>query len=450
MRRIFGSLIVLIFLLQFTGCLDSSTEPDPVDDPEDNSKQESELLTASADSALIAMVNAGNVGEFDSPDDMLPYAQDIAMLYKDAAAKDPSNSRANFGAAIFGFQSILDDPAMVELQDLITSMEEEFPDGSAPKYVNSYFLGGLSKKAPDDPDMGDPLEGINTLMLFIQNSLSTNDILEFIQDLIDSALIGQLNESISYMNKVHADNDFVFLITPEMTGEIETYEIDLGEVYMFSAMMRAMRANLKIMNAYQLSYGSIEDFDSEALIEMIADQDTNNGSFLTLRDNTTLPSAEQDLIDALTMIENAVDYIKTETDNQDNDLIKQGDLMEADSEISIDMGQDEDNPIPLMRNATGITDLSSKIKTLLSGPFDVEFPGAITVSFDISALLDNGITDIKSLLPLHEWNLDDMDDPIYLVDSQGNRTQMPTFPDPTFGGLLPGMTQQGIEDLMIE
>ena len=46
----------------------------------------------------------------------------------------------------------------------------------------------------------------------------------------------------------------------------------------------------------------------------------------------------------------------------------------------------------------------------------------------------------------------DHNEPVYLVDSQGNpldpSIQYPVFPDPTFGGVLPGMTQAKLQEFM--
>ncbi|MFC1606380.1 hypothetical protein ACFL47_00295 [Candidatus Latescibacterota bacterium] len=444
MKKPFGALLVILLISLFTGCLESSTDSvvdgDVVDDDDikTDDVQVASLMTASADSAVIEMFKSGTAGEFEDPDDMFPYLKEIALLYMDAAEKDPTNSRANFGAALFSFQGMLDDPLVLEVENLIESLDTEFPDVTA-KYVNHYFMSGIAKTTDDIDIFGDPFESINTLMISIQNALSNPNMIAYIQNMIDNVLVDQIDESIGYMDKVITDKEFVYHITPEMTGEIETYELDLGEVYMFAAMMRAMRANLKIMNAYDLSIGLPQDYYPETLLNMIIAQDTNNGSFLTLRNNTTLPSAKQDLINALTMIENAVVFIESETDSQENDLIKQGDILEADGDIMYDINE-EDNPIPVLRNITGITDLSGRIKTMLDGPFDVEIDEGVTISFDISAFLDNGIPDIKALLPYHTWNMNNLDEPFSLVDAEGNLTDGPIFPDVTFGGLLPGMT----------
>ena len=49
-----------------------------------------------------------------------------------------------------------------------------------------------------------------------------------------------------------------------------------------------------------------------------------------------------------------------------------------------------------------------------------------------------------------EYDFDDVE-PAYLIDSQGNpldpEISMPVFPDPTFGGVLPGMTMLRLLEL---
>ena len=69
------------------------------------------------------------------------------------------------------------------------------------------------------------------------------------------------------------------------------------------------------------------------ILPLIKSQDENDGSFLKLRSTSILPSAKQDLLDALSMIEDGVAFIKSETDDQMNDLIKKEDVTIIDQDI---------------------------------------------------------------------------------------------------------------------
>ena len=409
---------VILALVMFSACWDSSTDNG---DDEGNGEEtktdvlKSERLTASADSVVAAMMTAGVSGA--EMQDMTDYMETAGQLYEDAAAADPSNSQANFGAALFSFQLLLEHPDMKLVQETLEEWVEDVENLDYSKYyVTQYFMFGQSEFEIGD-EWGsweediDPFDALMTMMYFVQNSLTKTDMISLLQDIIDTSLIGSLDKSIANIDKVLTDKDFIFDLSSFMTAGDDGFELDLGEVYMVSASMRMLRGSLKIINAYQYSIpgvtGNADLSDMTTVLPLIKSQDENGGNFLKLRSLSILPSAKKDLTDALTMIESGVTFIKNETDDQFNDLIKQQDLTEADQEINSEFTQySSDMPVPALRGAKGIVDMAQKIKTMLDGPFDIEMEtgnGVETISLDISAFLNNGIPDIKNVLPYHEW-----------------------------------------------
>ena len=66
-----------------------------------------------------------------------------------------------------------------------------------------------------------------------------------------------------------------------------------------------------------------------------------------------LPSAKQDIIDALTLIENGVNFITSETDDQLDDLIAKHDITDLDADIDEEFTDDDAGiPVHVLRNAT--------------------------------------------------------------------------------------------------
>lgn len=409
---------MILALVMFSACWDSATDNG---DDKGNGEEpktdvlKSERLTASADSVVATMMTAGENGA--EMQDMTDYIETAGQLYEDAAAADPSNSQANFGAALFSFQLLLEHPDMKLVQETVEEWAEDVENLDYSKYyVTQYFMFGQSEFDIGD-EWGswqediDPIGALMTMMYFVQNSLTKTDMISLLQDIIDTSLIGSLDKSIAYIDKVLSEKDFVFNLYSFMIAGDDGFELDLGEVYMVSASMHMLRGSLKIMNAYQYSIpgvtGNADLFDMTTVLPLIKSQDINGGNFLKLRSLSILPSAKKDLTDALTMIESGVTFIKNETDDQFDDLIKQQDLTEADQEIDSEFAQySSDMPVPALRGARGIVDMAQKIKTMLDGPFDIEMEtgnGVETISMDISAFLNNGIPDIKNVLPYHEW-----------------------------------------------
>jgi len=413
--KLFKALLVaaLALTLFFVSC-DSIVEDEATDETQDIFDSElSERITVSADSVVTEMVKAMEAG--GSTSDMSDYMESAAELYAEAAVTDPENSRANFGAGLFAFQSILDHPDIKMMQDKLQEWSQNMDDlDHARYYVTQFFLYGQSwveiteqygeNRWTEYIDI-DPASALLAMVYFVQNSMTEPDLIALFQETIDSYIIPALDDAIGYMDKVLTDDEFTYLLSADMTMEDDAMEVDNGEVYIISALMRIVRANLKIMNAYQLSIpgvGSMGNyFDEVSLINLVKAQDEQGGDFLKLRSNSILPSAGQDILDALTMVEESVIFIQQETDSQLNDIIKREDITEADQEIPSLI--EYDMPVTVLQSVAGIADIVTALKTMFSGPFEIETFDGESITMDLTAFLNNGMQDLKALLPYHEW-----------------------------------------------
>ena len=208
-----------------------------------------------------------------------------------------------------------------------------------------------------------------------------------------------------------ADNDFVYSITQEMTGEDQAYEVDLGEAYLIAGTMQLFRNVFTMLTAYDLNIpgAKMSDYGDDAVLAaLLEQQDVTSGPFLKLRDTARLPRARQDMLKALDHVDAAMAFITAETDDQLDDIIKREDVTETDTDIDDSFGDTtEEIPVSLFRGTTGILDLTSRIRTMLSGPFDVEIEtddGTETIQVDLSAFLNNAIANVKQFLPYHTWS----------------------------------------------
>ncbi|MFC1490164.1 hypothetical protein ACFL6K_03045 [Candidatus Latescibacterota bacterium] len=429
MRFINWVLILLLAALFFSACEESplDSEGDVVIDV-----GKSDELVVSADSLLVEMMNSAD--EDISMDELLDQVTEIKDLYQQAAAKNPANSTANFGAAVFTFQDLMSHPDVDLMMDTLESWKDDIDNVDYTKYyLTQYFMFGenviTERQEWEDWDGTtyehtferylSPDEAFFRLIFLVQNSLANPNLVALVQDIIDETIIDTLDDAIAYMDVVLTDNTFTYSPDESLLEDDESIEFDLGEAYMISALMRFARANFKIMNSYQGTIPGVNNttdlFDMTTVLPAIKSQDENSGSFLKLRSNTILPSAKADFLAAISMVESGVNFIKSETDDQMDDLIKKQDVTETDADIDSEFDHSAENfiPLPIFRGATGIMDIADAVESMITTPFDIEInfdSGVETISLNLAAFLNNGIPDIKAVLPYHEWtDFNDLD-----------------------------------------
>jgi hypothetical protein len=408
--------LVACFLFFFAvGCSNNPTDSGKGPASEAD-KQQAQKLSASADSVISEMIKASS-GE---PSLTLQgsYLKTAKNLYSDAVSLDPDNIHANFGASISGFQSLIEDPDFQAIKTTLVSWNTTIIDHQDPRYILAqFFLFGKTTfqvgqgESATDYDL-DPLSSFTALMSLAYGSLSDPNIVSLLQNKIDTLIIPQINSSIGYMDKVLANKNFEFILTPEMTGQDLGIEMDLGDAYLFSAVMSAMKGVLEIMNAYQLSVPGITnpfDYANQLVIlPLIKSQDLNHGPFLKLRNTSMLPQAKSDLLASVQKVKSGVQFIKAETDDQATDLISQQVLADAEQQIPENLA-DYVSIFPGLSEVTDFVGLANKLNSYLSGPYSVEMgEGMEPITMNLSAFLNNGIPDFKNIIPYHTWaNLND-------------------------------------------
>lgn len=397
---------VLFLSVVLAGCLGSSTDSgDNGDGDGGDAKAEAKALAASADSVLSVMLAQSNSETpVSSNRGFLKTAEE---LYRDAAKKDPSNSEANFGAALTSFQLLLDNSDLNTIVKNLETWNTSITDKNDPRYLLArYFLFGESEFPDIDSTSGenfslDPEAALAALFSLVQGSLSNPDIVSLTQLTIDSVLIPRLDQSISYMDKVLGDTSFRMEIDD---GETR-YEMDLGDAYLLSGAMHLLRGGLKMINAYQYSISGASkwtDYSNPiAIMPLVKSQDLNGGSFLKLRNTTSLPAAKTDFVTAIANAKKGINSIKSETDDQSDDVITPEMIAEADSTILEEMG--EDMPIPVLGQATSLVGRLDALNSMITGTFTVNMDNGDQVTVNLSPFLANGIPDLKKVMPYHTW-----------------------------------------------
>jgi tetratricopeptide (TPR) repeat protein len=325
-------------------------------------------------------------------------------LYREAISLDPQNLDAHFGAAVTEALILEDDP---EIADAIEAWIEYFDEHPGP-WPSPGLLG----------DTGLPLSALALIRGIVESMTSTAQgppTMSEMQQILENRVLPVTSYVLARFSLLESNPSFQFIATPGMTGEPESIEIDVGDIYLADAGVRVMRATIYFLISYALD---VDDYEEPSWETLLAD----GSSFLMLYPAgwTYMQNARSDLLAAIGRAENGIDAILGETDDQSDDF------------VVIDHPEDPD----FQQGQETLDDL----RTALSGPIEIEIPweqpGEPTVTVDLSMFFLNPIQDWKAKLPYYHFEEGEpvLEEPI-------------TFPDPTFNGMLPGMTNDRLREL---
>ena len=377
-------------------------------------------------------------------------------LYREAIEADPSNTEAQFGAAITSL--------------LVLAINEDVR--AAQDSLNAYmgneggeiFLGSLDLVSTTEVAGRLPLMTAEMTQDAIANPFKVSDL----QQTISEEIIPAIDYSLERLQIVEGDLDFTFELTPKMQGDEyeETREIDLGEAYMIDAQLRLLKAVFQVAIAYNFdfddngSYASFDDDSDENILRQMERLD-KTVLFMTLRTPDAMRDAKTSILVAIDKIEEGLGAIRLETDDQDDDIILAEDLDDLDDEIDL---SDQGDDVPaFFREIRTVNTALRKAREILEGTVEIEadFDGDSytpkqTVIFDVGQFFDNPIEDLRTLLPYHTWHLDllqnrNFADELVLTDAEGNALEDSpplVFPDPSFGGVFSNIsTNEQLLDL---
>jgi hypothetical protein len=301
-------------------------------------------------------------------------------LYNEAIEADPNNLDAQLGAAVSRILALLKTPEFIQLRNAWWNADNDFN---------------------------------------LDNTSLTEARLKF-SNFINNALIPAIDYSLERMavlDKLENKN-YIYLITPEFYDEPEgdTYELDMSEIKQFHAMLLLIKATTNITQAYKIDLTNYS-------LEGIKNALTKGSDFLTLLDANKMVLAHTKANEAIDKSLESIEFLLAETDDQDNDLIK-------------NTSENTDKIYEFKNNLL-------KIKDALNNPYEISHNN-ITMNLTISNFFNHTPQDLKALLPDYTVTIENNELKIKLVAE--NNMDL-TFPDTTFGGLLEGNPSQ--EDIKL-
>ena len=237
---------------------------------------------------------------------------------------------------------------------------------------------------------------------FPHSAPRTEEILDALRDV----LVPEIDAALTTLNGLPTSMEVPFVLGNlppclSMVADGFVVEIDRSDVQVLTATLQAIRGVLEILAAYDVDV-SLQVLTTSTLQEVLAAEPT----ILSLVSRAHLSSARTFFDQALTQASQAIQSVLAETDSQADDLlvITPGDISDAQR----------------LRRTLDFVRQSLYGTVVLPTDIGLDDPERLNLSLFFSGRLGA----LRSLVPTPDGS----------------------FPDPTFGGVAPDLTQQDIEE----
>lgn len=309
-------------------------------------------------------------------------------LYLEAYNYDRTNKDANFGLGITELMMLTQDPEVNRIFDewkeyLQTTTPFEVP-GQRPSSMNVFGANlGIATSIQDGKIEKSAIPHFVTSLM--KNSFSNPPQLQDIQKVISDVILPKVKSAIAHLGVVEGDPNYTFTITPRMQGDPyeDPLELDLTEIYVSEVGLYALQAACEIATAYNINFSTYDDRGIEESFK-------TGGTFMTLKAGgaSKLASAKQAILAGVDKLEQAVHFLRSEQDYQDDDIIKIGrdDLTEADLDS-------------VLKYCDQVRTTMNSVLTYTADWDDDWRTPDESLQINLGKFFDNPITDFKAKLP---------------------------------------------------
>ncbi len=251
-----------------------------------------------------------------------------------------------------------------------------------------------------------------------------------IQEFITDEVLPSLNEVDVYLSTFEELGGVVVLYTdpalPDSLQLPDYLEFDVADAYFVHVAVDIMQALCYLGISYNADTTGAENL--EYLIEEDAD-------FLTLNDADFMSSAEAELMGAVYHLRDACDALEGESDDQEWDFITVSEpgwvVLEDDDVLgpgAVETLRDAADLLEEVLFGEGIVNLHE---------YEDDAPD-IDIHVSLESLFNDPLPDLRSYLPWHTWSVDG--DTMYVTEPITFPDPEFDGPDPAYGGIFPGMT----------
>jgi len=434
-KIIMGCLFLGVLVLLVAGCNknESSTNPatvDPIAAAQQRVNQANQILVLKL--GLLVSSQGSDTSAYD-----MSAANE---LYREALAFNPANMDAHFGVGTTDLVTLGADPDLHALFGQSSSLLQglfsgpqipTFPKGSPTARAGGNTILSVKDNASllaakfdksirsflTDPVSNSPATWYNNF-----KKPTSDHPFSYYQAIIETKLLPVLTDAILHFTAVTLDQNYAFYITPSMVGgEIpDSIRIDLTEIYVLLAVARGLDSEASFLVAYNVDYDN-------ATADAVMSAWQVDSPFLAFRTGGAqrMKDSKTNLMGMMTSIQSGIQFLLNETTHPGIALItySQQDVPTLDAVVS---------------ELDSVKSVFTQTRTIYANESNVN----VNLSINVGSFFDNAIGNFKAMIPQYTPGTPVLSDGRYggvLVFTATSFSTW-TFPDPTFNGLLPGMT----------
>ncbi|NUN08063.1 MAG: hypothetical protein HUU54_02705 [Ignavibacteriaceae bacterium] len=418
-------LIPLLLLIAFApGCEENQTGEgtDPT-----ASKQKSEAAYKMMEDDMYMMMNGNfrNASDYDQ----LRFKQ-MNATFREAIELDPKNYEAKYGAALSEILAVYSDP---EVNQLVKDFESA---GNS----NKNAISGEMKRSLiplKTSDLQLPEEKIASLLFNINKvALTDPPLISRVQAAIRNKLLPAIDYAIARLVECEAEPNFTFRVTGRMQGDntLDMVTIYVTEVYFTNALLNAFKSGLEATLIYKFD---LTDYSQASLVAALQ---PNNTSFFYMNTDgqTRAQNVKNAFLGAMNNIKSGIASLESFSGRRPDAVIKIGNS--GDRTIK---QQDLDT---LKKYIDKAIDAFNSTQTVEIKDADSD-GNDYTIKINISNFFNNMPQNPKTaFMPSYTVEPSGEDD--IRFDFVAQTYSEFTFPDPTFGGLLPDMSNETLKRIL--
>lgn len=419
MKKLF---ILLLSLLVIQGCKKDNTNQPPTNDPTGSNVKEQQAY-ALMENEMVKAINGhySNTAEFDQLQ-----IQQVNTLFKDAVNLDPTNTNAQFGAAISEILAAYWDTT-------VNNVIKEFENSSFNKPLSGFMKNALIPTQASQ--MVVPVQNAaQEIAMLYKSALNDAPLISRVQAVLRDKLLPRVEYAIARLEVCEGNASFRYKISGKMQGDpnLDTVSIYRTEVFFTDAIIHGLRFMINSILIYKFD---LPDYSQASLLQALQQ---NNTSFFYMNSDgkTRAATAESDMLSVLTKFKSGISDLETISGKKADAIIRIGGsgLKQADLDS---VKKYLDKVITLFNSTVSVS--------LLNADSD---GNNYTVNINLANFFNNLPVNPKSaFLPSYQVTASGKNDIQFKFTA--NTYSEFTFPDPTFAGLFPGMTNEILKRILL-
>jgi hypothetical protein len=343
--------------------------------------------------------------------------------FKQALTANSKHGMANMGAALTEILGAYADP---EINDAIKRWE---------KFEPGQQQGMFRFKLPTSTnDMSVPLAMLGTnFITSIQKAMVDPPAVSEMQRILRDKFLPRVDYAIARLAVVEQIPNYEMRISGKLQGDTKLKPVyaDLTEIYILDGMLYGLKAAIEELLVFKFE---LADYTTRSIVTAIRQ---NNTTFFVLASDgrTRAANAKGAIGTMISRFKSSVQFLKSETDTQDDDVIK--------------IGNDGISAADLDTVLTYLDKASNSLNSVISlFVKDADSDNNdYTIKINLGKLFDN-LPDNPKLAWIPPYTVDTTaQGDIQLKFTQQTYDAF-TFPDPTMGGIFPEMTNEVLKRLL--